>query len=157
MCRHVAGTYGETDQPRHSPIQKQTGSSGKVRKRSHSTSRRRLTITHTQVRVRLAQPAKQYAATTNIRTTSTQIVTESNTCRPILLAIDVSRSAHTGFKTSCNEHLDPQINCRHSRLAMRQSRVDDHPLIAVDHGGLPADPAIRLPITPPVNRRSPVV
>ncbi len=99
-------------------FQEQTGSSGNVRKRSHSTFRRRLTITHTKVSVRLAQPAKQYAATTNIRTTSTQIVTESNTCRPILLAIDVSRSAHTGFKTSCNEHLDPQINCPQTRQSV---------------------------------------
>jgi len=60
-------------------FQEPTGSSGNVRKRSHSTFRRRLTITHTKVRVRLAQPAKQYAATTNNSTTSTQIVTESNT------------------------------------------------------------------------------
>jgi len=79
MCRHVAGIYGETDQPRHSPIQEQTGSSGNVRKRSHSATRRRLTITHTQVAVRLAQPAKQYVTTNTNRTISTQIVTESNT------------------------------------------------------------------------------
>jgi len=59
--------------------QEQTGSSGNVRKRSHSASRRRLTITHTQVRVRLAQPAKEYATTNTNRTISTQIVTESNT------------------------------------------------------------------------------
>lgn len=39
---------------------------------------RRLTITHTQVRVRLAQRAKKYALTTN-RTNSTQTVTEGNT------------------------------------------------------------------------------
>jgi len=58
--------------------QEQTGSSGNVRKRSHSATRRRLTITHTQVRVRLAQPAKEYVTTNTNRTTSTQIVTERN-------------------------------------------------------------------------------
>ncbi len=59
-------------------FQEQTGSSGNVRKRSHSATRRRLTITHTQVRVRPAQPAKEYATTNTNRTNSTQIVTQSN-------------------------------------------------------------------------------
>jgi len=60
-------------------FQKQTGSSGNVRKRSHSASRRRLTNTHTQVPVRRAQPAKEYAPTNTNRTNSTQTVTQRNT------------------------------------------------------------------------------
>jgi len=77
-------------------FQEQTGSSGNVRKRSHSTFRRRLTITHTKVSVRLAQPAKQYATTNNNRTNSTQIVTQSNAGQSAALNFRVGGSRRTG-------------------------------------------------------------
>ncbi len=105
-------------------FQEQTGSSGNVRKRSHSATRRRLTITHTQVAVRLAQSAKEYVTTNTNRTTSTQTVTESNTTsqvRPDEARRPTSRSCFDEFALDRAE-----LRASADRRQNRAVTLDEH-------------------------------